>query len=635
MINCSNSPRYLTLTGFQTLLGFKVYLLLFGLVLLLSACVREDAGNGVTDPDPLTGELITVNFTVSDTGFDESEVTTRSSQLPLPLSTTPTPLDHPYPSKGGELEENDDSAPVGLRAAVYLDPGIRVRIVAYLCTLIDTTYASHADYEVLYNDMLTPLNPPGLALPDGDYKFVAYSFNNMLPLNPPFAPVLTTIPPTMDLMWGFALASVSLSSVNVHITMNHLFSKVTVDATLVNQGFLSVIDTIRGASIAAMLPDMNVKTGELSVVSSNTGAFTWIPGSAAYRISNPLYVYTNGAANTQLEIDSLRIDGHKYDGPYNVTYTKPLEAGKAYRLRLFFYYVYGGSADRITIDNTGSSPKLAITRDATDKGLFFKFGGVVGIQFFPNSFSLSDIVFNPLSNPGDITAFREAYSLSFNETDIPAVPAYSEGDWDSGIRNISLDNYHNLANILIGKGDPCRLIGMTQNEIRGFTSNARLYEREAVLKAQGIGGWRTPTNLENQRFSGYTADTTTAVHWWTVANPSGVLGGEFPTRNSNNGSYDPTKFLPAWGYITNTGSMVSHAGSSVSVSATSFYWSSEPSDNLDRLSLEFSVNNISPSALVNQVQAHTVRCIRPQNSISVSLEDWIDDVGGYADIYVY
>ena len=622
--NCLKAfkKRPVVAKGYQAQPMRAVYLLLFGLIFLLSACAREDMVNGGTDPDPEppSGELIAVNFTVSDIGYDESEATT-----------------HP-----ARIEEDE---PVSLRAAVYLDPGTRVRIVAYQCITtptIDTVYFGYADFEILYNDLLDPVDPPGLAVPDGNYKFVAYSFNETTAIGA-FAPVTGSIPPTRDLMWGYTHASVSASSLDFHITMNHLFSKVTVDAALVNQGFYSTIDTVSGAGIAAFLPDLDVKTGALSPGSATSGLFSWIPGSAAFRISDPLYVYTDGAPSTQLEIDSIRVNGIKHDGPYNVTYSKPLESGKAYRLRLFLNYAYGGSADRITIDDTSDSPKLAITRDANDPGLYFKFGGVVGMNAvstpYPISIQYDKLVFNPIGNPLDIIAFADYFSFYFTETEFPAVPAFSIPDWGNGIRNVSLDNYHHLANVLDGKGDPCRLIGMTENEIRGFTTDAHLYAREAELKAQGIGGWRLPTNLDNLRFSGLSSIVSPySQHWWLGSSSPfgspGVTGGEFPERNSKSGSPDPAKFLPASNYLT------SPDGNLLILSPPEgFYWSSEAYNEYGGYCLYFHQTYADPTyseyaSGLNTTVGYTVRCVRPQNSITVSLEDWVDGVGGSTDIIV-
>jgi len=72
-----------------------------------------------------------------------------------------------------------------------------------------------------------------------------------------------------------------------------------------------------------------------------------------------------------------------------------------------------------------------------------------------------------------------------------------------------LDDYHNLTNVRAGKGDPCRLIGMTLTEIANFPDNNAMLARETALANEGIGGWRLPTDAENIAFA--PAGSTTTV----------------------------------------------------------------------------------------------------------------------------
>jgi hypothetical protein len=326
---------------------------------------------------------------------------------------------------------------------------------------------------------------------------------------------------------------------------------------------------------------------------------------------------------TTIYIQNIEINGTMYPGPFEANYSKPLEPGKSYTLMLTLDRVSGGSADRISINGSGANAALKITRDPNDMGLFFKFGGVVGINGVTNTF-INNIDFNPLANPALITAFNVGGTYS---TYLPGVPSYAAEDWNRGVRNISMDIYHNLDSIRKGKGDPCRLIGMTSNEIRGFANDAALYAREAQLETQGIGGWRTPTILENKRFSGYTSNTTTPNHWWTSStgtrpSPFGtppVEGGEFPTRNSNNGSPDGSKFLPAPGWL--------HANSGILMPASfGFYWSNEPADIYSWHSLAFTETYVYPENIENQSRGFTVRCVKKKPNpydFEVSVEDWV------------
>jgi len=156
-----------------------------------------------------------------------------------------------------------------------------------------------------------------------------------------------------------------------------------------------------------------------------------------------------------------------------------------------------------------------------------------------------------------------------------------------------LNNYHNLANVQAGKGDPCRLIGMTAGEIRGFQSDTELYAREAALKAEGIGGWKLPTIAMNEHFS-EAAGLTFAFG----ANAySGVNGIFFRYGTTNN------HFLPAAGDRTREGDLT-FQGSYGS------YWSNEPVNNKRASFLIFDINSVNPDDYEWYNSSISVRCVR-------------------------
>ena len=569
-------------------LYLKTLLLLCSLAFLFYACDQDE---NISDKQrefvlPPDSERIPVNFSVSENAFTD------------------------------DAEEN----PVKTRSIAYLKPGSYVRIVAYIILSGDTIYnGDYADYAVMSGSLLNPL-VNGLTIYHGlTYKFVAYSFDNTIPFSSPFAPVTGAIPPQLDIMWGDTIETITPSHSTIHITMNHLTSKVTVVATALPSGLISnTIDTIRGAAVAALLPSLNIKTGEFVSTSPGYAPVSWPAGSASTRTSNVLYPSPNGANNTQLRIEQLEINGINYVGPFILTYSKPLEAGKTYTLQVYMHYAHGGSADRITIDDTGSSPKLAITRNPNDFGLFFKFGGVVGMNSSDTNFSLSTIVYNPL---GPLATPISGYGTDV----LPGVPGYTGSD--ANIHSISSNDYHHLANVLQGKGDPCRLVGMTVSEIIQFADDEALYAREEALKSAGIGGWRLPTVLDNQRFididpipSGYT------LHFWgnasggVIPSPFGnppVDGAEFPYRNSLNGSPNPAKFLPATGRRDTNGSLIY-------ATQSGYYWSDIPAyGSFQRTALFFANGGVINSTSSDQYYASAVRCVHDdQSGITLSVEDW-------------
>jgi hypothetical protein len=109
------------------------------------------------------------------------------------------------------------------------------------------------------------------------------------------------------------------------------------------------------------------------------------------------------------------------------------------------------------------------------KMLCFKFGSVVGMDW-NGDFTTANIKFNPMTTPSSVT------------NDWATVPYYSTADWNAGRKDVSASTYHTAANVKAGKGDPCKLVGMTVTDIRnGATDNH---------------AWRLPLRENNQTFVG-------------------------------------------------------------------------------------------------------------------------------------
>ena len=274
--------------------------------------------------------------------------------------------------------------------------------------------------------------------------------------------------------------------------------------------------------------------------------------------------------------------------------------------------------------------------------MFTKFGGVVGFTNALNeTFNAStSIKFDPT---GEVTS----YGTETNDTEnnLPNVPAllmtqYAGGH---GVRNVSLgalndthypasgvaEAYHTLDNVRVGRGDICRLVGMTKADIDGMNSDADLYAKETQLASQGIGGWRLPTTRENYRFVGYAdwetrtisssdrhsdssnkyfvSSITTPVSYPQVNAGDRQYGGYFPTGTSSMWSAD-SFFLPALGGRTEDGSNTNQI-------ILGYYWSSNTSNNY--LTTAYADHmymlNISvyPSRSSLFSVGNAVRCVRP------------------------
>ena len=255
---------------------------------------------------------------------------------------------------------------------------------------------------------------------------------------------------------------------------------------------------------------------------------------------------------------------------------------------------FSGWSDRITVTGTGDNAKLVLTSIPTDPGVFFKFGSVVSIA--PTSaIDHTSFVFNPLSNPAAITGYGS------NSGVLPAVPAFTDVHHSSLIRNVSLNNYHYLANVKAGRGDPCRLIGMTAGEIRGFQSDTELYAREEALKIQGIGGWVLPTEAMNVSFS----EAAGLTYAYGVNAYSGVNGVFFRYGKTDN------HFLPAVGDRDRTGELMSQG-------THGSYWSNEPLTDSDKRASHLIFNNdiVTPDQFDYYNSSRSVRCVRIDQHIT-------------------
>lgn len=242
--------------------------------------------------------------------------------------------------------------------------------------------------------------------------------------------------------------------------------------------------------------------------------------------------------------------------------------------------------------------------------VYFKFGSVIGMRSTA-AFALSQIVYNPsnqsVGTGGSITGWGATNRL-------PGIPGWNSSDQstytsqpDTSL-NVSGSKYHTLSNITQGKGDPCKLIGLTIAEIKNGTKIDN-------------GLWRMPTHEENLAFAGLRGMTATyqpspapAISAYpaydTSRTPPGawlpVGGGSH--FNQNTGRFINTSngsFLPAMGLRNDVGTILS-------ANTALYYWSNTPvtgtAISAYRLSI-FGVADIRINAIPAN-QATPIRCVR-------------------------
>lgn len=225
--------------------------------------------------------------------------------------------------------------------------------------------------------------------------------------------------------------------------------------------------------------------------------------------------------------------------------------------------------------------------------MLFKFGSVVG---FTQSTSNNDawrndyIRFNPMTDQSAITGY------GYNSTSLPGIPGYVNGDGVVGQDGyVSSIAYHNAANIRVGKGDPCQLIGLTADEVRNMTG----VELDAY-----DSGWRLPTNAENATFVGHAGSQMRNTHWDASGSKDplggGRPGGVFPTLAAGTSDF----YLPA------TGSRSKDHGNSYHIGGYGYYWSSTVYNTTDGYFLRFDAGKVSPMAYNYFAYSFSVRCVR-------------------------
>jgi hypothetical protein len=217
----------------------------------------------------------------------------------------------------------------------------------------------------------------------------------------------------------------------------------------------------------------------------------------------------------------------------------------------------GSSAPHIYMDGFGSDAKLLLTQNPRTVGMLFQFGRLAGWIF---SNTTGDADYRPLPN----------------------APVNWQSDW----------HYNSTTNIAVahstttfadnGKGDPCRLVGYTVQEIQNAYN-------ETPRRALDNGIWRLPTEQENLAY---------------VKNGRWTDNYDF---TSLSGWITGTEFLPAHGFRNAIGTNVEKSSKSAK------YWANATTNGGRSASMLF-VNGTPPGTLGDfgdvQSTGCFIRCVR-------------------------
>jgi hypothetical protein len=214
------------------------------------------------------------------------------------------------------------------------------------------------------------------------------------------------------------------------------------------------------------------------------------------------------------------------------------------------------------------------------KMLFFKFGGVVGFTSGETWDTSTSIKFNPV-----VETTITGYGTSGSDSALPDVPSFTATDHNNGIRDVSSATYHTLDNVKAGKGDPCKLVGLTVAQIQAGVYDSGLY--------------RLPTRDENRTFFGSSSPSTDPTYsTWTNndANESNPATRTFHMSDPANA------VLPAAGDRSYFSGTVHNRGTFGN------YWSSTAS-NASGYRLDFSSGDVNPSGSYYYGNGFAVRCV--------------------------
>jgi uncharacterized protein (TIGR02145 family) len=209
----------------------------------------------------------------------------------------------------------------------------------------------------------------------------------------------------------------------------------------------------------------------------------------------------------------------------------------------------------------------------------------------------SMIVFTSSTNYNKDTSTK--FTPNGNTYSYASIPNYGTRPDQATFPLVSSPAYHNAENLDAGRGDICKLVGLTSAEA-------------AVKLEQGtlddyVSGWRLPTMAENRMFVGLEPDDnssnpesgssyyTASPGPWNASN----IGIATILRNPDRQGIT----IPATGPMTQEGFRDTNFGSSAN------YWSSEASNSTSARGLAFNWNYLMPSNGSGMNYGFSVRCV--------------------------
>jgi uncharacterized cupredoxin-like copper-binding protein len=342
-----------------------IYLVLCGLAALLAglllSCEKEE---GLKEK----GEMVMVNISLGGVLYNGNEMVTRGyaeegETVTVALGEGLFMYTRIEKNRVAEMRAGGEA----------LEDGVKVRVVAYQGGTIKGT----GEYTV-QSGVLVSSNGSGFAVEEGEYTFVAYSYNSTT--SPDHSAAVVTVASPNDLLWGSKLEDVNAMNNEVTITMKHKFAQVRVKATIDDVD----ITNIDGVTVSpGNSADLTVETGNLVKNGAAVAAavpISWGEWSDGEEVtSEPVVIYT-GMNNIIVNIGSITIDG--YDEPFTnakAVFNKALEEGYSYTLVISFQRTRWAKSNiywdgqKLTFDTYENSHQGY-------QGVYFKWGSLIGIS---------------------------------------------------------------------------------------------------------------------------------------------------------------------------------------------------------------------------------------------------------------
>lgn len=399
-----------------------------------------------------------------------------------------------------------------------------------------------------------------------------------------------------------ATIAVTAAGPNIGEPRSGTITIVTTSGDPIKIATITVNQTGQAPVLSASPTSLNLRgtasTGNIVSVFSNvtwtaTTAYSWVAITSG----------SSGSGDGSI-VFSLAANPERNSRNATITVTSPALPAQPVTITITQAENPGGSADILYFAADGKLQVGKWGAVVTQASIaFFKFGSVIGFTNNGDSWGANRVLFNTTTGVSYAT-YKD-------------IPVYTAADFDLGLMNVSASNYHTGANVKAGKGDPCKLVGLTGTQIRGMS--------DAAIEAHN-SEWRLPTDVENTQYAGLVGATAnpysnttypyygtlTGGHQTTAGIASNPAGGWFPIGGGADASQTMGRFYNNAGgsFLPAAGLRIFTNGITSSIGSNGAYWSSVPSNRERGSNLSFDNTYVYANFGNDFTYGFNVRCVR-------------------------